>query len=190
MLSSWTWSLALIVLTTGMHSLGIVLLSLIGVRVHAYFRGQTLHLWQAVAILTMLIGAIGLSLAVLHGLEAALWAVAYLWLGALDTMVQALLFSIDSMATRGASGIVLHQHWEFMGALEAFAGMLMFGISTAYVFQVLLLYWPDLQAVWQRDENGADFLICNQDHWQSCELGSGLGARANVYIDDSPSDVP
>jgi hypothetical protein len=128
----------------------------IGVRVHAYFRGQTIHLWQAVAILTMLIGAIGLSLAVLHGLEAALWAVAYLWLGALDTMVQALLFSIDSMATRGASGIVLHQHWEFMGALEAFAGMLTFGISTAYVFQVLLLYWPDLQAVWQRDENGAD----------------------------------
>ena len=43
-----------------------------------------------------------------------------------------------------------------MGAMEAVAGMLMFGISTAYVFQVLLLYWPDLQAVWQRDENGAD----------------------------------
>jgi hypothetical protein len=34
--------------------------------------------------------------------------------------------------------------------------MLMFGISTAYVFQVLLLYWPDLQAVWERDENSAN----------------------------------
>jgi hypothetical protein len=32
----------------------------------------------------------------------------------------------------------------------------MFGISTAYVFQVLLLYWPDLQAVWKRDESGGD----------------------------------
>jgi hypothetical protein len=42
------------------------------------------------------------------------------------------------------------------GALEALAGMLMFGISTAYVFQVLLLYWPDLQAVWQRDRDGAE----------------------------------
>ena len=40
MLSSWTWSLALIVLTTGMHSLGIVLLSLIGVRVHAYLEAK------------------------------------------------------------------------------------------------------------------------------------------------------
>jgi hypothetical protein len=104
----------------------------------------------------MVIAAIGLSLTVLHGLEAALWAVAYLWLGALDTLVQALLFSVDSMTTRGASGLVLHQHWQFMGAMEAVAGMLMFGISTAYVFQVLLLYWPDLQAVWERDEIGAD----------------------------------
>jgi len=156
MLASWTWSLALIVLTTAMHSFGIVVLSLIGVRVHAYLKGQPLHFWQAVMILTMVIGAIGLSLAVLHGLEAALWAGAYLWLGAIDTLVQALLFSVDSMTTRGASGLGLHQHWQFMGALEAVAGMLMFGISTAYVFQVLLLYWPDLQAVWERDENSAN----------------------------------
>jgi len=156
MFASWTWSLVLIVLTTAMHSFGIVVLSLIGARFHAHLKGQPLHFWQAVMILTMLIAAIGLSLAVLHGLEAALWAVAYLWLGALDTLVQALLFSVDSMTTRGASGLVLHQHWQFMGALEAVAGMLMFGISTAYVFQVLLLYWPDLQAVWERDEIGAD----------------------------------
>ena len=156
MLASWTASLALIVLTTAVHSFGIVVLSLLGVRVHACLKGQRLHFWQAVVILAMIIGAIGLSLAVLHGVEAALWAVAYLWLGALDTLVQALLYSVDSMTTRGASGLVLHQHWQFMGALEAVAGMLMFGISTAYVFQVLLLYWPDIQAVWERDEVGAD----------------------------------
>jgi hypothetical protein len=156
MFASWTWSLALIVLTTAMHSFGIVLMSLIGVRVHAYLKGQHLDFWRAVVILTTLIAAIGLSQTILHGLEAALWAAAYLWLGALDTLVQALLFSVDSMTTRGASGLVLHQHWQFLGAMEAVAGMLMFGISTAYVFQVLLLYWPDLQGVWQRDEKGAD----------------------------------
>ena len=156
MFASWTWSFLLIVLTTAMHSFGIVALSLTGARFHAYLKGQLLHFWQAVVILTMLIASIGLSLAVLHGLEAAVWAIAYLWLGASDTLVQALLFSVNSMTTRGASGLVLHQHWQFMGALEAVAGMLMFGISTAYVFQVLLLYWPDIQAVWERDEVGAD----------------------------------
>jgi hypothetical protein len=151
---STTWGLALIVLTTALHSFGIVLMSLLGVRIHTYLRRQRLHFGRAVWMLTMLIGAIGLSLAVLHGIEAALWAGAYLWLGALDTFAEAILFSVDSMTTRGASGLVLHQHWQFMGALEAVAGMLMFGISTAYMFYILLLYWPDLQAVWERDKNG------------------------------------
>jgi hypothetical protein len=145
--SSWTWGLVLIVLTTAIHSLGIVLLALVGVRIRAYLTRRSLHLWQSIAILTLLIGAIGLALAVLHGVEATLWAGAYFWLNALDTPAQAMLFSIDSMTTRGASGLVLHQHWQEMGALEAVAGMLMFGISTAYIFTVMQLYWPALQAI-------------------------------------------
>jgi len=119
--SSWTWGLCLIVLTTAIHSLGIVLMSILGLRIRA----------------------------VLHGIEVALWAAAYLGLGALDNAAEAMLFSIDSMTTRGASGLVLHQHWQVMGALEAVAGMLMFGISTAYVFAVMQLYWPMLQAIRQ-----------------------------------------
>ena len=31
-----------------------------------------------------------------------------------------------------------------MGALEAADGMLLFGISTAYIFAVMQLYWPML----------------------------------------------
>jgi hypothetical protein len=90
-------------------------------------------------MLTGLIAAIGLSVAVLHGIEAAVWAAAYLGLGALDTAAEAMLFSVDSMSTRGASGLVLRQHWQIMGALEVVAGMLMFGISTAYIFAVMQL---------------------------------------------------
>jgi hypothetical protein len=144
--SSWIWGLCLIVLTTAIHSLGIVLMSILGLRIRAGVMHLRIALWQAVAMLTALICAIGLSLAVLHGIEAAMWAAAYLGLGALDTAVEAMLFSVDSMSTRGASGLVLRQHWQIMGALEAVAGMLMFGISTAYIFAVMQLYWPLLQA--------------------------------------------
>src|SRR5262245_40431633 len=145
--SSWSWGLILIVLTTAIHSGGIVLLALAGVRIRAHLKRRSLHFWSAVTILTGLIAAIGLSLAVLHGIEAALWAAAYLGLGALDNAAEAMLFSIDSMTTRGASGLALHQRWHVMGALEAVAGMLLFGISTAYVFAVMQLYWPILQAI-------------------------------------------
>ena len=95
----------------------------------------------------MLIGTIGLSLALLHGIEAALWAEAYLLLGALDTPAEAMLFSIDSMTTCGASGLTLHHHWQEMSALEGVAGVLMFGVSTAYMFFVMQLYLPEIHAI-------------------------------------------
>jgi hypothetical protein len=147
--SSWTWGLGLIVLTTAIHSLGIVLMAIAGLRIHAGLERRRVAFWRGVAIVTGLIAAIGLLLAVLHGIEAALWAAAYLGLGALDNAAEAMLFSIDSMTTRGASGLALHQHWQVMGALESVAGMLMFGISTAYVFAVMQQYWPMLQALRQ-----------------------------------------
>jgi hypothetical protein len=43
-------------------------------------------------------------------MEAAFWAAAYLWLGALDSPGAAILYSIGSVATRGASGVVLQPH--------------------------------------------------------------------------------
>jgi hypothetical protein len=80
---------------------------------------------------------IGLLLAALHGIESGIWAAAYLWLGALDSPIDALLYSVDSMSTRGASGLALEQHWRMMGALEAVNGMLLFGVSAAYIFAVM-----------------------------------------------------
>jgi hypothetical protein len=90
-------------------------------------------------ILICVIGVIGLLLAVLHGIECGIWAAAYLWLGALDSPMDALLYSLDSMSTRGASELTLQQPWHMMGALEAVNGMLL--VSTAYLFSVMQIYW-------------------------------------------------
>ena len=51
------------------------------------------------------------------------------------------------MTTRGASGLTLERHWQMMGALEAAGGMLLFGISTAYIFAVMQAYWPMLSGL-------------------------------------------
>ena len=99
-ISSWTWGLVLIVFTTAIHSFGIGLLALLGGRIRAYLKRQSLDFWTAIILLTTVLGTMGLSLAVLHGVEAALWAGAYLSLGALDTPAEAMLFSVDSMTTR------------------------------------------------------------------------------------------
>jgi hypothetical protein len=95
-----------------------------------------------IPIVIGVVGAVGLLLAILHGIEAAIWAAAYLWLGALDAPKEVILYSVDSMTTRAASGLMLEQHWRMMGALEAAAGMLSFGMSTAFIFAVMQVYWP------------------------------------------------
>jgi hypothetical protein len=97
-----------------------------------------------IPIVVGIVGALGLLLAALHGIEAAIWAAAYIWLGALDSPRDAILYSVDSMSTRGASGVILEHGWRMMGALEAAGGMLLFGISTAFIFAVMQLYWPML----------------------------------------------
>ena len=65
-------------------------------------------------------------------------------LGALDSAKAAILYSVDFMATRGASGLMLQPHWRMMGALEAVDGMLLFGVSTAFIFTVMQFYYQHL----------------------------------------------
>ena len=134
----------LIALKLTIHATGIVLMALAVVRIRVWaerhhqkpFRSS--HL---LAITIALVGVAGLLLAALHGIEAALWAPAYWWLGALDSLPDAILYSVDSIRTRGASGLVPAQHWRGMGSVEAMGGMLLFGISTAYIFAVMQFYW-------------------------------------------------
>jgi hypothetical protein len=97
-----------------------------------------------IAIVIAAFTVMGLVLAVLHGIEPAFWAAAYLWLGALDSPGAAILYSVESMATPGASTSMLRPHWQMMGALEAADGMLLFGISTAFIFTVMQFYYQHL----------------------------------------------
>ncbi len=105
---------------------------------------RRLPLAHVFAIVIGAITSMGLLLAALHGIEAAFWAVVYLWLGALGSPEAAILYSVDAMATRGASGVTLQPHWRMMGALEAANGMLLFGISTAFIFSVMQFYQQHL----------------------------------------------
>jgi hypothetical protein len=142
-LENWAWGLSLIALTITIHAAGVALMAFVTLRIRVRFESENrLGSRQVFSITIGLIGSVGLLLAALHGIEAALWAAAYWWLGALNSAAQALLYSVDSISTRGASGLILEHHWLMMGAMEAMDGMLLFGISTAYIFTVMQDYWP------------------------------------------------
>jgi hypothetical protein len=141
---NWTWGLSLIALTIAIHAMGVVAMAIGELGIRARLKTRKLGSWHLIPIVIGIVAAVGLLLAVLHGIEAAIWAAAYVWLGALDSPKDAVLYSIDSMTTRGASGLTLERHWLTMGALEAAGGMLLFGISTAFIFAVMQAYWPML----------------------------------------------
>jgi len=144
LLDNWTWGLSLIALTLAIHTTGVTFMVSVlhGVRVR--LERRSLGLTHVFAIVIGAFTAMALPLVALHTIQAALWAAAYLWLGALGLPGAAILYSVDAMATRGASGITLQPHWQMMGALEAANGMLLFGISTAFIFTVMQFYYQHL----------------------------------------------
>jgi hypothetical protein len=140
--ASWTLGLSFIVLTVAFHTTGVVIMAFVGRRIRARVEKQKLHPLRVIAILIGVIGAVAVMLAVLHGLEAMLWAAAYLWLGAFGSYIDALLYSLGTMTS--ASTVEVESQWHMVSALEAMDGALLFGISTAFIFTVMQDYWPML----------------------------------------------
>jgi hypothetical protein len=139
--ASWAWSLGLIGITIAVHLLGIGLIVNAVERYRAAVLRRRLSYFGATPAAITFIVAVTLGLAALHGIESMIWAVAYVRLGALPSPADAALYSVDSMTTRGASGLVPEKEWRMMGAAEAGDGMLLFGISTAFLFYVMLRLW-------------------------------------------------
>ena len=83
-----------------------------------------------------------LLVTVLHGIEAGLWAAAYRTLGALPDNRSAMLYSLNAITSYGHAELFLKKRWELMGASEALNGMLLFGLSTAFLFAMIQRVWP------------------------------------------------
>jgi hypothetical protein len=141
-LENWFWGLSLIALSIAMHSTAVVFMAMglaalrkhIGHRVHHRPRRSLMALIVLISVGAMLLAA-------LHGLEAGIWAVAYRELCAMTSFGDAFLYSIDSMTTRGANVLRLEHPFRMMGAIESVCGMLLFGISTAFLFAMMRGYW-------------------------------------------------
>ncbi|MBV8589937.1 MAG: hypothetical protein JO212_07730 [Acetobacteraceae bacterium] len=85
--------------------------------------------------LTFVMGATLLALAG-HLAEIALWAFVLYICGAVTDISSAIYSSAGSYTTSG-SDIVLPPRWKLLGPFEAVCGMLMFGVSTAFIFAVI-----------------------------------------------------
>jgi uncharacterized membrane protein YcfT len=130
----WAWSVPLIVLCVVVHVCGLWLVHARVVRIHTRRRSM---LKFAVIMATAVLVA-----TMLHAVEGALWAATYRILGALPDNASAMLYSISAMTSYGHSNLDLEGRWQMMGALEALNGMLLFGLTTAFLFAMIQIVSP------------------------------------------------
>jgi hypothetical protein len=130
---NWAWSLPLIVFTVILHVMGLVFINERVIRAKRYVKSNRRFLLRFALIL----GAATLVAILLHAVEAAIWAGVYEALGALPDGKSALLFSLSAMTTYGHEHFDLANHWQLMGSLEALNGMILFGLTTAFLYGMI-----------------------------------------------------
>jgi hypothetical protein len=134
----WAWSLPLIMLSVVFHVLGLGFINSYVLRILAVVKSRRNYLM----IFCVVMGVTVMLATLLHGLEATIWALAYRLLGAAPDDRSAMLYSLEAITTYGHSDLYLAVHWRLMGALEALNGMLLFGLTTAFLYGLIQRVWP------------------------------------------------
>ncbi len=128
----------MIVLTVVMHvcGLGLIHERVIHVLSNAVEHRAFLPKFALVMSVTALLAT------TLHGIEGSIWSAAYRLLGALPDNKSAMLYSFSAMTSYGHANLFLQAHWQLLGALEALNGLLLFGLTTAFLFAIIQRVWP------------------------------------------------
>ena len=86
---------------------------------------------------TWLLVRITWGLIVIHLVEIALWALFFWWQKCLPDAESSFYFSGVTYATIGYGDLVLPKEWRLFGPVEGLTGILMCGLSTAFLFATL-----------------------------------------------------
>lgn len=86
---------------------------------------------------TLILNMVFAIIIILHLVETAIWATAYLWWELFSDYETALYFSLTSYTTIGYGDVVLPEKWRLLGGIEGISGVLLCGVSTAFIFVVL-----------------------------------------------------
>ena len=96
-----------------------------------------------------------LLITALNAIECTAWALAYFLLGALPNARDAMLYSLSAMTAYGHEIFRLASYWQMMGALEALNGLILFGLTTAFLYSMIQRVWPIIGTVQRHRQHRA-----------------------------------
>jgi voltage-gated potassium channel len=88
-------------------------------------------------LVSVLLFLVFTALVVLHFAEAGVWALFYKWNDLFPNFETCLYFSLGTYSTIGYGDIVLPSHWRILGAIEGISGVLLCGLSTAFLLALI-----------------------------------------------------
>jgi len=119
------------VINIAIHALVMTLVVRVAQGRRAVSRSHPSLLLMAVMIPTVLV------LMVTHALEVVVWASAYVILDAAAPDVDLVYFAFVNYTTLGYGDVLPVERWRLLGPMTAMNGVLLFGWSTALIFEVL-----------------------------------------------------
>jgi hypothetical protein len=128
-------------------TINIILHALATVAAIAIVRAIAFRKWQYPRL--HLMGVMVVTVALLkftHTLEIFVWALCYWLVGAAPAGTDVIYFAFVNYTTLGYGDVLPVQDWRLLGPMAAMTGILMFGWSTAVIFDVLVKMLAQLGA--------------------------------------------
>jgi len=113
------------------HALVMVVIVRAARVVHAKFLSR-----PTLRLVAVMMAAVSVLMAA-HLSEIAIWSLAYALVGAAPQGADRLYFAFVNYTTQGYGDVVPVERWRLLGPMTAMNGVLLFGWSTAVIFQVL-----------------------------------------------------
>ena len=92
--------------------------------------------WPQLFLIGVMIAAVGV-LMIAHMCEVLIWALAYQLVDAAPDGAELVYFAFVNYTTLGYGDVVPVPKWQLLGPMTAMNGVLLFGWSTAVLFEVL-----------------------------------------------------
>ena len=102
------------------------------------------------ALLLIVVFAVVISL---HLIETAIWATFYYLYGLFESYEIALYFSLGTYSTIGYGDVVLRDRWRLLGGIEGISGVLLCGLSGAFIFAVVNALFQTRMLATKRHKN-------------------------------------
>lgn len=78
-----------------------------------------------------------------HAIQLWIWAGSFIALGEFQTIDEAIYFSLTTYTTLGYGDIIVSESIRIFAAIAAVTGLLNFGLSTAFLVELVIRFLPD-----------------------------------------------